>query len=285
MEQDVPPVLATYEQPELVTQIRRLLERRQGPELAGLTVADLAPLDAFHLRGRVATAELAAWVVPAPGDRILDAGCGLGGTSRYLVQEFGSQVTGVDLTPSFVSMARSLSSWVGLSGPPWFEHASLGSLPFPAASFDIAWMEHVQVNIADKRAMLGELRRVLVPGGRLVLHEIFRANQQPLDYPVPWADCPQASHLVTAASFRQLLGESGFQLTRQRNVTSITRQWLRDMQGKFPPPPDRLGTHLLMGPEAATKVSNLLNNLLAGRLQVQQWMATSALPCDPKHAV
>ncbi len=54
-----------------------------GKDLGALTVDDLAPVDEFHIRGRIATGELLQWAQVRPPHLLLDVGCGLGGTSRY----------------------------------------------------------------------------------------------------------------------------------------------------------------------------------------------------------
>ena len=69
-----------------------------GLDLGALTVDDLAPVDQFHIRGRMATEELAQWAEIQPGHLLLDVGCGLGGTSRFLAATVGCQVVGLDLT-------------------------------------------------------------------------------------------------------------------------------------------------------------------------------------------
>jgi 2-polyprenyl-3-methyl-5-hydroxy-6-metoxy-1,4-benzoquinol methylase len=56
--------------------------RATGKDLASLTPADSAPVDEFHIRGREATMELAQWAALSPGLRVLDVGCGLGGSTR-----------------------------------------------------------------------------------------------------------------------------------------------------------------------------------------------------------
>src|SRR5215472_5121130 len=86
-----------------------------APEGQTLTVAQLAPLDQFHLRGILATSELASAAGIEPLTRVLDLGCGIGGPARYLAARFGCRVTGVDLSPDFIGAATYLTARCGLS--------------------------------------------------------------------------------------------------------------------------------------------------------------------------
>src|SRR5438445_13013932 len=78
------------------------------------TVAQLAPLDQFHSRGILATAELAEATGVEASTRVLDVGCGIGGPARYLAARFGCRVTGVDLSAAFLDAATYLTARCGL---------------------------------------------------------------------------------------------------------------------------------------------------------------------------
>ncbi len=103
-----------------------------------------------------------------PESVVLDLCSGLGGPARFLAWRFGCRVTGVDLTASRCRTAERLTELVGLGHTVRFVHADATALPFEAESFTACIGQESFVHIADKDALFGECRRVLIPGGRLV---------------------------------------------------------------------------------------------------------------------
>jgi ubiquinone/menaquinone biosynthesis C-methylase UbiE len=137
--------------------------RETGKDLGRLKPEDLGPVDEFHVRGREATVELARRAALKPGSHVLDVGCGLGGSARYLAAEHQCQVTGIDLTQEYVDVANALAGMVGLSDKVACRQASALEMPFDDGTFDVVWTEHVQMNIADKHAFYREIGRVTRP--------------------------------------------------------------------------------------------------------------------------
>src|SRR4029077_19233664 len=130
---------------------------------------------------------------------------GIGGTARVIAAEHGARVTAVDLTPEYCAVAAWLDDAVGLAGMIEAPTADVPELPFDDASFDVVMSQHVQMNVADKRRLYAEARRVLVPGGRLALWAATAGPGGPVHLPVPWATSPEQSHLVTPDRLEQLL--------------------------------------------------------------------------------
>ena len=175
-----------YDHGGLIKAIEAALAK-SGIERDAVTIADLAPVDEFHIGGRPATMDLAGPLALNSSDRVLDVGCGLGGAARFFADQFGCSITGIDLTAEYVETAGILSGWVGLSGRTAFEHASALAMPFGNASFEAAYMLHVGMNIEPKFELFTEIARVLIPGSRLAVYDVMRTGDGDLAYPVPWA--------------------------------------------------------------------------------------------------
>lgn len=196
--------------------------RAAGNDPAALTVDDLAPVDQLHSGGATATVALARLAELQPGTRVLDVGGGLGGPARLLAARFGCAVTVLDLTEAFCRAGEELTRRVGLADRVRFRHGSALDQPFSDAAFDLAWMQHASMNIADKERLFAEIRRVVRPGGRLALHEIVAGPVQPLHFPVPWAADPSLNSLRPADEFRALLAATGFVVAAWVDVTPWT---------------------------------------------------------------
>ncbi len=126
------------------------------------------------MRGVEVSRELAIAAALQPGMRVLDAGCGLGGACRLLADEFGCEVTGIDITGDYIRTATRLSELTKLQHRTRFVQGSVLELPFNDNSFDIVWTQHVQMNIADKKTFYAEINRVLTDGGRLIYYDVLK---------------------------------------------------------------------------------------------------------------
>ena len=122
---------------------RRIEQALEGRE--SVTEADVSGAAEFHIGGRPASKHLIAQLALDPGARVLDIGCGLGGTARLTAELTGASVTGLDLTPEFVDTASWLSELTGHADRTDF-HVGSATDPLPwQARFDAATMIHVDV--------------------------------------------------------------------------------------------------------------------------------------------
>lgn len=274
-------VNAHYSRKDLGANILKALEQA-GKDVTALTVEDLASIEEFHIGGRKPTLELARLAELSEGMRVVDVGCGIGGPARALAHYFGCEVVGVDLTEAFCAAANLLTERTGLAGKVTIRHGSALALPLEDRSVDVAWMQHVGMNIRDKAGLFDELRRVLRPGGKLALYEVF-AGPRPAGYfPVPWASGPELSFLVSPEEAQKLLRKAGFRIEIWNDVTRESTVWFRaavEKAMKEGPPP--LSRAILMGPEFPIKAANVLGNLEEDRLRVVQAVLTLGPDVSP----
>ena len=252
-------VTAHYSRGDLLARLEARL-REDGVDPARPTIDALAPYDHFHGRGVEATEDMANRLEVAATDHVLDVGSGLGGPARYFARRFGCRVSGIDLTAEFCEVARHLTSrlGLGLGERVSFEPGDALSMPFDDAAFDGAYSMNVSMNIADKRALYREVRRVLKPGGWLVLSEVVRGPGGEPDYPQPWARTAATSFLATAEETRANLAAAGFTIERERDTTenalaySARARAMVEAGGK---PPHR-AVSLILGPLAEEAAAN-----------------------------
>ncbi|MFP5375268.1 MAG: class I SAM-dependent methyltransferase, partial [Acidimicrobiia bacterium] len=133
--------------------------------------------------------------VDLAGRRVLDVGCGRGGTVALLAERFGAEAVGVDLAPEAVAFCRRAHRHPGVR----FEVGDAEHLPFDDASFDAVTNLESSHTYPDVRAFLAEVRRVLRPGGWFLHTDLLPAGR--------WAEV------------RALLAPLGLSVVGDRHIT------------------------------------------------------------------
>jgi SAM-dependent methyltransferase len=255
-----------YAQSDLTRAVLEAL-RAAGKDLEALDAADLSPVDEFHTGWAPQTVAMAKTLGLAPDVAVLDVGSGIGGPARYFARTYGCDVTGVDLTPAFVELAAELTARTGLADRVRFVEGSALALPFEDGRFDLATMNHVGMNIADKATVFAEVRRVLKPGARFVVYDLMRVGEGELPMPMPWADTAETSFVETPARYRALLAGAGFTVTAECEWTELVLAVAAEMRARI----ERegmpvLGVHLLLGPTARDRLARAADAIRDGLL-------------------
>ena len=100
---------------------------------------------------------------------IIDVGCGIGGSTLYLAQKFGSNATGITLSPVQASRAKERAIEAGMNGRVCFQVANALEMPFEDNTFDLVWSLESGEHMPEKTKFIAECYRVLKPGGKMIL--------------------------------------------------------------------------------------------------------------------
>lgn len=249
-------IAAHYGSQDLVSRMLDAL-RAAGHDTEPLTVATLSLVDQLHGGGINGTIAMAEFAGVRPGMTVLDAGSGVGGSSRVLAGVYGCRVEAIDLTPEYVAATEALDRLCDIADRISVREASVTELPFAAEKFDLVWCQNVSMNVADKQSMFSEAFRVLKPGGRYVLSHMALGGAGEPHYPLPWAREPSYSFLGTTEAFLGGLRAAGFASIESRLETGAPSVVSR---------PEELGPATVMGPDMPDRQANVGRSRAEGRL-------------------
>jgi ubiquinone/menaquinone biosynthesis C-methylase UbiE len=168
---------------------------------------------------------------PQSGQRILDVGCGTGIVARSVAPHVGrnGKVVGLDLNSSMLVVARTAAEREGLAIE-WYEGRA-ERLPFSDGSFDLVLCQTALMFFADRRAALGEMRRVLADGGNVWLsvlqsidrHPFYQALDEAIQQRLGASGVQEIFALGDADELAGLLLDAGFQHPRVRQFSMTAR--------------------------------------------------------------
>lgn len=147
-------------------------------------------------------------------DRVLDAGCGIGGSALFLASSYGCHVDGITLSQPQVNRAIDLAKRKKLSTLASFWVMDYTHTSFSDASFDVVWAIESVCHADNKRQFIREAYRLLKPGGRLVVSDgwakksSYAATEEKIMR--HWLDGWAVPGLATVEQFRRNLEDTGF---------------------------------------------------------------------------
>ncbi|WP_419906514.1 methyltransferase domain-containing protein [Hoeflea sp.] len=150
------------------------------------------------------------------GEHVVDAGCGVGGTARWLAGRYGCRVTGVDISNLKLDIARQRTQDAGLEGMVDFREADCCiHLPFADGAVDVVVNVESACQYAHRPQFLSEVRRILRPGGRLAASDWLMTDRtSPAEreaYIRPLCRVWALPLLESRASYLHLLREAGLE--------------------------------------------------------------------------
>jgi len=152
---------------------------------------------------------LASKVKITEADIVLDAGCGIGGSTIWLAKNVGCNVTGINISSSQLENARTLIQKENLDSRIGLYEMDFCNSEFTDGSFDVVWALESSCYAVDKHLFLKEAKRLLKPGGRLVIADGFvvEAHSDVDTWLSGWA----VPNLANAEKFTEYLEALGFE--------------------------------------------------------------------------
>jgi ubiquinone/menaquinone biosynthesis C-methylase UbiE len=226
-------VLRVYEHHPL--QQRTILDRVRAVKgtLIGLVEKDLAVdnatelTDQNHVGGIKFVKELAREAGINSETKVLDLGCGLGGSARVLAAEFGCRVHGIDFSRKRFREARHLTTLVGLGELVTFECSDLMTARVPLFEFDVLWDQSSWIHIADKKKFIRRWSRALKSDGRIALEDAFleaRTLTRVQSAMLMQLEEQWKSYLISAKQWCDLLQAECFTVYAQADLTLQMRE-------------------------------------------------------------
>jgi SAM-dependent methyltransferase len=183
--------------------------------------------DQNHVGGLPFTAELARCSGVTSRTRVLDLGCGLGGSARCLAYLCRCRVHGVELTEERVRDAVELTHRVGLDNLVSFERADVLDMEVPRNEFDILWGQSSWTHFRDKEQFVHRWSRALDGSRRLALEDLYlrrrprtAAEQQELEE----FERDTMTSLVSVEEWDDVLTHNGFSIGVQQDLSDFLLQ-------------------------------------------------------------
>lgn len=158
-------------------------------------------------------------------DYVLDAGCGIGGSSMYLAKSVGCNVKGINLSSQQVEYAKKYAEDTNLESLVSFQVADYLSMPFPDETFSVIWAIESVFHTPDKSKFLKEAYRVLKPNGRIVIADYLldkkAKNNSEINYLKQWFEGYSIPSLLHWEELESVFLKEGFVKPHHRNISQF----------------------------------------------------------------
>lgn len=186
--------------------------------------------DIWHPGGSELTGRLAARIPLDKNDLILDVGCGVGATPRFLSRQFGCRVVGMDISPTNTMEASRHSEGTGRVG---FLAGDAHNIPVAEHALDSVILECTLSTIREKSTVVREILRVLKPGGRLGMTDVVVEADVPEELRSPLMKAYCVGGALSTEGYCGLLEREGFKVVVSENRKQDTLDFLEQVRRRL----------------------------------------------------
>ncbi len=157
-----------------------------------------------------------------PNSKILDAGCGIGGSAIWLAKNYSTKVVGININNMQIEKAKKLSAKNNVQDLTEFHARDFTDTKQKSNTFDTVWAIESAIFAEKKHSFLKESKRILKPGGRIIIADIFKKEditkkeQHMIDR---WLNGWASPNIVSAKEFEKDLKHAGFKNIELKNIT------------------------------------------------------------------
>jgi tocopherol O-methyltransferase len=162
-----------------------------------------------------------------PSDKVLDCGCGIGGSAIYLAKNIGCLVSGITLSARQAAKATLLAEKEGVSQLVSFSQKDYLASGYPDNAFDIIWAIESFGSSPDKSLFFKEMNRILIPGGKILLADTFKPYSYDIEIDANmqlmlngWA----ISDILSVEELKTVAEENNFEVSAISDVTKAIQK-------------------------------------------------------------
>lgn len=175
------------------------------------------------------------------GIRILDAGCGVGGSAFFLAEQYQAIITGITLSEKQLAFSRRKLEKFKLKENVDFRLEDYSHTTFPNSTFDLIWAIESITSSQDKAQFAKEAFRLLKTGGKLIIADYFSTerNTDTFNWLSKWQQCWSMAPFLNEADYAEIFEGNGFILSLNENITknifpSAKRMYRSYLMGALP---------------------------------------------------
>lgn len=155
-------------------------------------------------------------------DKVLDCGCGVGGSSVWIAKEIGAKVTGVNINKMQIEIAKEFAKEQEVGNKVTFLEKDFTKKMFPKNSFDVLWGIESICYVKDKRKFLKKAAKLLKKRGRIIIADGFikkeAKKEQERKEMQTWLEGWAVPNIATISKFKKDLKEAGFKNIQYRDI-------------------------------------------------------------------